>query len=83
MTEYVWMYAFDVPRTTPGRAGIATIRDRVVWEVPRPKGLPAAERGLWLVSAEATTSNADCARLGEGFFVVEPWMGGPGSYQPC
>ncbi|MFG1672637.1 hypothetical protein [Micromonospora sp. NPDC049282] len=82
-TEYVWMYAFDVPRTTPGRAGIATIRDRVVWEVPRSKGLPAARRGLWLVSAQASTSNVDCARLGEGFFVVEPWLGGPGSYQPC
>ncbi|GHJ13286.1 MULTISPECIES: hypothetical protein [unclassified Micromonospora] len=82
-TEYVWMYAFDVPRTTPGRAGIATIRDRVVWEVPRSKDVPAAKRGLWLVSARATASNADCARLGEGFFVVEPWMGGPGSHQSC
>ncbi|MFC0096096.1 hypothetical protein ACFFKH_00955 [Micromonospora marina] len=82
-TEYVWMYAFDVPRTTPGRAGIATIRDRVVWEVPHPDRLPAAKRGLWLVSAQASTSNVDCARLGEGFFVVEPWTGGPGSFQPC
>ena len=82
-TEYVWMYAFDVPRTAPGRAGIATIRDRVVWEVPHPDGLPAAKRGLWLVSAQASTSNVDCARLSAGFFVVEPWMGGPGSIQPC
>ncbi|MBU8859482.1 MULTISPECIES: hypothetical protein [unclassified Micromonospora] len=82
-TEYVWMYAFDVPRTTPGRAGIATIRDRVVWEVPHSEGLPAAKRGLWLVSAQASTNNVDCARLGEGFFVVEPWMGGAGSFQPC
>ncbi|WP_254909588.1 hypothetical protein [Micromonospora sp. NBS 11-29] len=82
-TEHTWMYAFDVPRTTPGRAGIATIRDRVVWDVPRSTGLPAAQRGLWLVSAQASTNNVDCARLGEGFFVVEPWMGGPGSFQPC
>ncbi|MEU4479620.1 hypothetical protein AB0F68_16410 [Micromonospora sp. NPDC023966] len=82
-TEYVWLYAFDVPRTTPGAAGLAAIRDKVVWHVPRPDALPAAERGLWLVSAEASTSNVDCARLAEGFWTVEPWMGGPGSFKPC
>ncbi|WBB72230.1 hypothetical protein O7602_21255 [Micromonospora sp. WMMD1128] len=82
-TEYVWMYAYDVARTAPGRAGLATIRDRVVWFVPRPDGLPAARRGLWLVSAEAATNNVDCARLAEGFFVVQSWVGGSGSFQPC
>ncbi|GAB3091419.1 hypothetical protein [Micromonospora schwarzwaldensis] len=82
-TEYVWMYAFDIPRTTPGPAGIASIRDRVIWEISRAEKLPAAQRGPWLISAQSSTNNLDCARLKEGFFTVEPWMGGPGSFQPC
>lgn len=82
-TAYVWVYAFDVPRTTPGQAGLAAIRDEVVWQVPRSDGLPAAQRGLWLVSAQASTSNVECSRLAEGFLTVYPWMGGPGSFQPC
>ncbi|MEU1683680.1 hypothetical protein [Micromonospora sp. NPDC005707] len=82
-TAYVWVYAFDVPRTTPGQAGLAAIRDEVVWHVPRSDGLPAAQRGLWLVSARASTSNVECSRLAEGFVTVYPWMGGPGSFKPC
>ncbi|ADU07270.1 hypothetical protein ML5_1739 [Micromonospora sp. L5] len=82
-TEYVWMYAFDIPRTTPGPAGIASIRDQVVWEIFQPGDLPATQRGLWLISANSSTNNVDCSRLKEGFFTVEPWTGGPGSFKPC
>ncbi|MEU2986121.1 hypothetical protein ABZ647_17140 [Micromonospora aurantiaca] len=82
-TEYVWMYAFDIPRTTPGPAGIASIRDQVVWEIFQPGDLPATQRGLWLISAKSSTNNVDCSRLKEGFFTVEPWTGGPGSFKPC
>ncbi|MET7969861.1 hypothetical protein [Micromonospora sp. NPDC005305] len=82
-TDYVWVYAFDVPRTTPGQAGLAAIHDEVVWQVPRSHGLPAKQRGLWLVSARASTSNVDCSRLAEGFFTVYPWLGGPGSFKHC
>ncbi|MFD6662143.1 hypothetical protein ACFWDK_07240 [Micromonospora chalcea] len=82
-TRYVWMYAFDIPRTTPGPAGIASIRDQVVWEIFQPEELPATQRGLWLISAKSSTNNVNCSRLAEGFFVVEPWMGGPGSFKPC
>lgn len=82
-TEYVWVYAFDIPRTTPDAAGLAAIRDKVVWHVPPADAVPARERGLWLVSAQAGTSNVDCSSLAEGFFTVQPWMGGPGSFEPC
>jgi hypothetical protein len=82
-TEYVWVYAFDVPRTTPAQAGLVAVRDKVVWHLPRADDVRPAERGLWLVSAEAGTSNADCSRLKEGFLTVHPWMGGPGSFEPC
>ncbi|MEU1810335.1 hypothetical protein [Micromonospora aurantiaca (nom. illeg.)] len=82
-TEYVWMYAFDIPRTTPGPAGIASIRDQMVWEIFQPGDLPATQRSLWLISAKSSTNNVDCSRLKEGFFTVEPWMGGPGSFKPC
>ncbi|MEU0154839.1 hypothetical protein [Micromonospora fulviviridis] len=82
-TGYVWVYAFDVPRTTPGQAGLAAIRDEIVWHVPRSDALPATQRGLWLVSARSSTSNVDCSRLAEGFLTVYPWMGGPGSFKPC
>lgn len=82
-TEYVWVYPYDIPRTTPGEAGLVAIRDRVVWHVPRADAVRPSERGLWLVSAQATTSNADCVRLEEGFLAVEPWRGGRGSFEPC
>ncbi|MFU8871258.1 hypothetical protein [Micromonospora sp. SL4-19] len=82
-TEYVWVYAFDIPRTTPDGAGLAAIRDKVVWQVPQAASVPATERGLWLTSAEAGTSNVECSRLTEGYLTVQPWMGGPGSFKPC
>ena len=53
-------------------------RTRLTWNRHRDK-----LRVGFLVSAEAGTNNAHCSRLKEGFLTVHPWMGGPGSFEPC
>jgi hypothetical protein len=77
-SRFAWVYPFDVVRKAPPGTGLVVIRDTVVWHVPHPQDVRASSRGLWLVSADATASNADCARLGDGFVTVEPWMEGYG-----
>ncbi|MEU4771769.1 hypothetical protein [Micromonospora sp. NPDC023644] len=73
-TEFVWAYPFDVMRRAPAGAGLVAVRDRVVWQVPHPKDVPASSRGLWLASARAVTWNADCAWLRDGWLNVMQWL---------
>ncbi|MEU2662775.1 hypothetical protein [Micromonospora sp. NPDC007220] len=73
-TEFVWTYPFDVMRRAPAGAGLVAVRDRVVWQVPHPKDVPASSRGLWLASAKAVTWNADCAWLRDGWVNVMQWL---------
>ncbi|MFV2111440.1 hypothetical protein ACFHW0_03745 [Micromonospora sp. LOL_025] len=73
-TEFVWAYPFDVMRRAPAGAGLVAVRDRVVWQVPHPKDVPASSRGLRLASAKAVTWNADCAWLRDGWLNVMQWL---------
>ncbi|MFK4243472.1 hypothetical protein ACI2KV_11380 [Micromonospora chokoriensis] len=73
-TEFVWAYPFDVDLRAPAGASVVALRDRVVWQVPHPDDVPASARGLWIVSAEAVTWNADCAQLRDGWVQEQFWV---------
>ncbi|MGV9211849.1 hypothetical protein ACTFTM_08295 [Micromonospora sp. RB23] len=73
-TEFVWAYPFDVDLRAPAGAGVVALRDRVVWQVPHPEDVPASARGLWIVSAEAVTWNADCGKLRDGWVQEQFWV---------
>ncbi|MFG1888406.1 hypothetical protein ACGFIR_11125 [Micromonospora sp. NPDC049051] len=73
-TEFVWAYPFDVVRRAPAGAGVAVIRDRVVWHVPYAADVVASSRGLWLDSAKMITWNVDCAKHADGWLDVIRWM---------
>lgn len=73
-TEFVWAYSFKVDVRAPRGAGVAVIRDRVVWQVPYPADVSQADRGLWIASADAVTWNVRCDGLEDGWVQEQIWL---------
>jgi len=61
-TNFVWVYPFDVPNTSPGDA-LVTVHDEVVWHVPHPDDVLSPREGSGCTPARPTprTSTASCS----------------------
>jgi hypothetical protein len=58
-TNFVWVYGFDGPSTTPGQR-MVTIHDQITWYVPADADFSPSSRGLFLSRWHAFTYNMDC-----------------------
>ncbi|MEH0840825.1 hypothetical protein V6U81_00315 [Micromonospora sp. CPCC 205711] len=79
-TRFAWVYAFDIylGKAVPPGAHLVVIRDTQVWALPHPDDVRASARGLWLDSAEASSWNADCSKIKDGFIDLKRWFPGNG-----
>ena len=65
ITNYVVVYAFDVPDRGVG-SRLALIHQEITWAVYPPKKVAKPDRGLWIMSAPAYVFNIDCSEAERG-----------------
>ncbi len=64
-TNFVWVYAFDRPASSPGD-NLVVVHDELVWQVPQASKVAKSSRGLWLSDGQSYASNMDCSQFDKG-----------------
>ena len=73
ITNYVWVYPFQVPQTWTGDR-VAVVHSEEHWYFPKDKAVAAGNRGMNLYDTDGYLSHIDCALASAGF--TAPGRGG-------
>lgn len=73
ITNYVWVYPFDVPQTWTGEQ-VVVVHSEEHWYFPKDDAVAGDDRGMNLGRVDGYFSGMDCAQAGAGF--TAPGRGG-------
>jgi hypothetical protein len=77
ISNYVWVYPFEVPS---GAQRVVVVHDEVHWLFPKDKSVQAGWRGMNIGDSKGYWDLMDCAETGHGF--TAPYKGNDASADP-